>query len=190
MNDHPRHKITKAFLPLIRGMCYHRDDLQIKEAGLTDLVFTVFPHMADYPILCGTGGRQVKALAYLVKRAGRSMGIAAEFRLKESYIGDTEPVRPFQRNPNFSVPELMEVLSEIMMLTLGADQAVSELEGEKMKIYIDAAHEASTVMALADVFYPYGYRNGQIVEIRQPKPKNSETSETSETAENRAARKG
>jgi predicted RNA-binding protein YlqC (UPF0109 family) len=179
MNNSLHHPITKAVVPLIGGICKYKSHLEVKEQVNSGVTIFLLPHMADYPKVCGSGGRQIKALRFLVKRMGNILGIKAFIDLKESWIGDREDDIPFVRNPDFDEQQAIELLDGFRHLLWPQgfeNQKISALiEGDKMHIYLmpNSDSDVVTINALADVFYTYGYANGRKIVIHDG-PENNE----------------
>jgi predicted RNA-binding protein YlqC (UPF0109 family) len=182
MNNSLHHPISKIVFPLVEGICKYPEQLEIKERNGTEpnsITIVLYPHMADYPKLCGMDGRQIKALRFLVKRMGEKMSIGAELDLKESWNGDRENKTPFEHNPNFDKTAAIELITMFEMAiwpdSFNDRTVKTRQEGDKWHIYLTATKEEdqSLIVALADVFYPYGYRNGCKIVIHAG-PENSE----------------
>jgi predicted RNA-binding protein YlqC (UPF0109 family) len=159
--------------PLIRGMCKSPDELQISELdsdGVT--VIVLLPHANDYRILCGKGGRQIRALQFLVNSFELRLGIPMRLELRESSTGarDSES-RKFEVNRDFDDRGCMETVRRICDTLFARSCAIhfkrkpAEL---RIEIITDPKHpeEIPTVAALGDVFYPYGYAQGCIIKIK------------------------
>lgn len=180
MNNSLQHRISKLVIPLVEGICKYCDDLEIKERIEGDNVsILVSPHMADYPKLCGQDGRQIKALRFIVKQVGIHLNVIADIDLKESWRGQREEKRPFAFNPDFQEAKAVALLNDFRneLWPLSAHEQVMTLreDGDRLHIYLTPANasDASIIIALADIFYPYGYRNGRKIVIHVG-PENSE----------------
>jgi len=162
-----RSDVGKALDPLIRGICYHKDDIQLEERivhGKVSLYYTV--HMADIRLLIGRGAKQVKAIRYLLKaiglRSGRTIG--ADF--KESYVGQPGE-REFHSNPDVSTEEVLEVLMPLAELVFGKkiETRVINLP-DRMTIVLDVPPEENGLaIALSDAFWPFGCAKGKKIRI-------------------------
>lgn len=180
MNNSFQHPITHIVLPLIEGICKYKEDLQVKErVADNDVSIVLFPHMADYPKLCGKEGRQIKALRFLVKHMGKKIGVNAEIDIKESWHGEREGKSDFEFNPEFDKHEAIKLLDTFRLAiwpdNFGTRDVISNTEGDKLHVYLVSISDEDTslIIALADVFYPYGYRNGRKIVIHIG-PNNSE----------------
>lgn len=175
MKRAPSHPITQALLPLIAGICFYKDVLEISDndSGGRLSIFIV-PHMADYPVLSGSGGRQIRALRYIVRVAAERIGITdSEVHLDESYIGEREPSRPFQTDPKFDERAAMDILHGLMRI-LWPKRKSTDLRidrREKLHFYIEPIEpeDVTVISALGDLFYCYGMRNGKKIEIHKEK---------------------
>jgi len=167
-----KHPLSKAIAPLILGLCRYPADCRILEAvDGSDVAITVIPHRADFKIVCGKSGRQIKAIKYLAARAGQLGGYDAQILLEEGLVGSPEPAREFQQDPQFDVDGLLEQIRRATSLVFDREMPLSfERQCDKIKVYIDAdpddPEEVPSVMALADVFYPAAFKAGMICEIR------------------------
>jgi predicted RNA-binding protein YlqC (UPF0109 family) len=96
----------------------HLEDLRIFTENVNGVqTLVVMPHAADYPRLVGKHGGQVNAILYLVQRAAQRLNERIGFALRESFIGDREPVEAFAYNPDFNVATFhlrLERLAEIV----------------------------------------------------------------------------
>lgn len=187
MNDASLHPITEAILPLVKGMCLKPDELshrEIKSSRSPDrLTLIISPHMADFRILCGKGGRQINALRWIVTRAGRRLKLTVDIRLEESYRGEPVTGDPFRFNPDFEKDsKFQEVFGNILKIVFDTVPEFNVVtHGDKTKIFMEVdpnvPDDISTVTALADIFYPFGFRHGRRLEIRPSKlPHQAETS--------------
>jgi len=80
----------------------HLDELRIFSETINGAeTLVVLPHAADYPRLVGRHGGQVNAVTYLVNKAAQRLCERIGFSLRESFVGDREPVEPFAFNPDF-----------------------------------------------------------------------------------------
>jgi predicted RNA-binding protein YlqC (UPF0109 family) len=165
-------KITELLIPIIRGMCTHPEALEITESQSGGVfTITLSPHTADYRILCGKGGRQIRALQFLVNsfelRGGRMMHLA----LRESFNGKLEDKRDFTYNPEFDCRRAVEIVREFCEILFARKVDITfrrKKDTLKITVETDPARpdEMPTVAALADVFYPYGFRQGCVIKIR------------------------
>lgn len=170
-----KHPISLALEPIILGLCRYPDDCQINEHG-TDgtLAVTIVPHRADFRIVCGRAGRQIKALKYLAARAGELRGCSVELNLEEGLVGAPEPKRDFQQDPEFDVPALIQRIQDAAGAVLGRFVAVEhERSCDRIDVYLevspDEAEDIPTVVALADVFYPACVKDGITCKIKPKK---------------------
>lgn len=157
-----------AIFALIQSICYHPNDLKASEKVSNGRVEIEFhPHMGDIPILIGREGRQYKAIRYLAESIGRLHHQDVSIEIEESYVGKQER-REFVEDPKFSVEPLLDVLLHVARAALGFVPKYEVIANpEKVTVALDlpVAHNG-IVVALADAFYPYGYRHGRKVRIR------------------------
>lgn len=186
MNDSNLHPITVAILSLVKGMCLKPDELKHREIKPSNsperMTLIISPHMADFRIVCGKGGRQINALRWIVTRVGRRVGLTVDIRLEESYRGEPETGDPFKLNPNFEKEsDFSNVFGSILALVFDkAPDFTVVTQGDKTKIFMEVdsnnPDDVSTVTALADIFYPFGFRHGRRIDIRPSKlPTQTET---------------
>lgn len=168
MNSQLEHPFTKALSDVIRGMCAYPDQCLITETGaLLDIGITISPNMADYRVICGKRGRQINALAFLATEAGRNRAESFKIRLEESFRGRDEAVRPFQQDPAFDVERAITLLKRLSAFVfIQEPNIVHERQNDKLMVWIDANEAPAIISALSDVFYPYGFRKGCIIDIR------------------------
>jgi len=158
--------------PIIRGMCNHPDSLEIQEDDSDDSTkLTLLPHTADYRIICGKQGRQIKALQFLAKalsdRSGNGKPMTLE--LRESFVGDMEEHRPFKPNPKFD-PEACKALVQTFVNALFGRAVITHASFNRRRATLHVTienepDESAAVAAMGDVFYPYGYGQGCILKI-------------------------
>lgn len=175
MNSQLEHPFTQALSDVIRGMCAYPDQCVVSETGgLLDIVINICPNMADYRVVCGRNGRQIKALAFLAAEASRHRTEQFKVRLEESFRGRDEQRRDFVQNPAFDETKCLKLLHEILPFVFQTPVAVThQRQNDKLLIFIDDPDQPAIVSALSDIFYPYGFRNGCIVDIRPLKPNES-----------------
>lgn len=174
----------KTMLPLLRGICLFPADLKVEEElDGRSITILIYPHTADFRLVCGKDGRQIKALKFLAIQANKKSRVydRVDVKLEESYFGEAQRAKDYSHNPDFDQIGFQRMLDSIL------DQVFDEVphytivfrEG-KMKIYVDtrpgSPTDMPTVTALADLVYPYGFRNGQKIEIRPSSNRNSEIS--------------
>ncbi len=163
-----RHPITASLLQLIRGTCYHPDDLEVEESQNGKLLRIDFAaHSADSPILIGRLGRQSKALRFIAKEMGKRVGIDVDVQMRDSYRGIREGIREFKPNALFSNDEFLDVLRPMLELLFGQVPPMEfrDINGKDCLI-IDLPKQQSTItQAIADAFYPFSIRNGRKLRI-------------------------
>lgn len=149
----------------------HLDDLRIfteDQDGVRALV--VMPHSADYPRLVGRHGGQVHAAEYLVQRAGVRLGERIKYSLKESFIGEREPIERFAYNPDFSVMDFERRLHALAFCVTGKawDFTVTP-SGESLIVFTPCERNGSTetfLSAIEAVLRPYCYGDGRKLHIK------------------------
>lgn len=163
MNDEP--KIFALMETLVRGMVFYPDELQITD---TNGVITIIPHTADYRLLCGKGGRQIRALKFLVNRMAALAGIKKDLVLEESFEGHERPKQPFKRNDKFDIQACVDLVQQFCAALFAVPVPVTHEKTDRLRVFIDANGkiEIPTVFAMSDAFYTYGYRQGCIVSVK------------------------
>lgn len=151
---------------IVQGMCFYpcsclyRPPDQIVPAH----TLVVRPNMADFRLVCGRGGRQIRALQFLGHAAGLKV------HLDESMEGKPEK-REFKADPEFPPDRLLDLLDRFSKLYLefqpdwrivrdGPDRMLacpSEVQLEADRVLIDA---------FADLLWPWGYRNGCQIDLK------------------------
>lgn len=169
MNHELTHPISRALLPIVRGMCYHPEDLAIKESrGNSVLEIQFFAHKADMPILIGKAGRQAAAFRKFGLEAGKRSRERVDISFFESGIGEPEPNHEFIFNPLFSKAELDELLDPLIKLAFGRTiHCEFEIEGGifKVKMEVEEA-EVLLAKAIGDMIFPLGKTQGRRIEVK------------------------
>jgi len=173
MRDEFRNPITKAIHSLVEGMCEHRSTLNIEEIETDDsLLVTIRPNTADTPLLVGKQGAGIKALEWLVEKAGNLAGKKCFVTLENSFTGKTGSFQPFIANEQFDLEVLKRLLFQWLSIVFDKPVGMNFRNGKpnELKVFLNPENftvdDEVTIRALAQVFYPYGYRNGCIVKIR------------------------
>lgn len=164
-----KHPITKAIAPLILACCAHPEDCRIEEAFHEhQLLITVTPHVADYPIICGKKGKQINALKFVIKAAGESAGIDAALSLEDGFTGRKEPARGFNQNPEFDVPWFVGMVEELLSAATGRPIHIeAERHNDVLNLSADTdISEASICKAVESVAYTAAFAQGMIISLR------------------------
>jgi len=164
--------LFQVLTEIIEVICRrHLDDLRIFSEtthGVETLV--VMPHAADYPRLVGKHGGQVNAIKYLVEKASVTLATPLMFSLRESFIGDREPVEPFAYNPDFEVLTFQQRLARLATLVSGQPWEFTVLpEGDVLYVRVPCERNGSTetfLSALEAVFKPYCYGSGRKLQLK------------------------
>jgi hypothetical protein len=75
----------------------------------------------------------------------------------------------YVRNPNFNQDQFLNLLSNVLEMVFTNPTPIEIKEqDERIKVYVRAceADDMPTIAAMGDLFYPYGIRQGQKIEIR------------------------
>jgi len=149
----------------------HLEDLRIfseKVGGVETLV--VMPHAADYPRLVGKHGGQVNAVNYLVQKAAATLREPIGFSLRESFIGDREPVEAFAFNQDFDVALFHNRLERLAELASGQPWKFRVTPvGDILVVSTPTERNGQTetfLAALEAVFKPYAYGSGRKLQLK------------------------
>ena len=161
----------KAIIEVIAGICAHPEDLKIYDdvSGNHVITLHVYPHQADYPKLVGAQGRTVNAISHLFVRAAVQLKQPLAFMLQESFIGRREDRIPFAYNPDFDLPKLERLFDTVAGTVLPGAEIRQTVNGEDISIVVvtDRTDDHNTtVSALNALFYPYGFAQGRMVNVR------------------------
>lgn len=170
------HPISLAVAPIILGMCHFPEQCEIveemdtTEADGSWFLLQVNPSVNDYGIILGKDRRQLLALRYVVDRMGDLRGIDATAELVEGLKGKRNQPPQFQHNPEFDVEAFLEVLGRLADEAIGHGQYVARSDrsaADRLKVYLAAdSDHVSTIRAIGDLCYPYGFRQGMIIEVK------------------------
>lgn len=175
MNEELTHPLSQAVYQLLKGYCAFRESLVVEEV-ITEgrLNITVKPHMADFRLICGKGGRVIKALQFLVQLAGDNKSENYHVELQESYLGKPEEQKNghFKFDPHFNVDKFKRLLVTWCGLVFERTPGMTVKEnGDKLRIYLipksNLTIATSLVRAIDEVFYVHAIGMGRIVEIRK-----------------------
>lgn len=157
---------------IIEVICHrHLDDLRIFTENMNGVqTLVVMPHAADYPRLVGKHGGQVNAVLYLVQRAAQRLGERIGFSLRESFIGDREPVEPFSFNPDFKMEDFERRLTSLAERVSGHPWDF-EIATDRETLVVTTPCERSSsnetfLSAIEAVFKPYCYGSGRKLQIK------------------------
>lgn len=161
-------ELGKLITPIVHGVCYYPDFLTVREKQTDGTVSIVYePHMDDLPVIIGQSGRQVRALRFVAERLAKELGIKARVDVQESYEGNPG-VKPSDPKP-FPLESLLELLEPILVCVykrMLPYETEFKKDGSLILIVDVPTGEIGFIMALADLFYPLGIRNGLKVKIR------------------------
>lgn len=172
-----RTPLAQALGPLVLNLCRYPEDCCLVErvdGAVVDLVIT--PNRADFRVICGKGGRQIKALKYFAKRMGELSHpfFYGEVHLEEGVTGTPEPVRPFVQDPEFDVSALLSDIHSAAFQVMGRIVPFTH-ERHCDKLFVEFAvdpndpEDVPAVLCLSDLFYPATFRRGMLCEIRPRK---------------------
>lgn len=169
-----KHPLTNALAHVIQETVYHVEELRIREFDSQQgLVISVIPHTADHPILVGSAGRQINAYRHLAKRAEGVYLRKIEIKLTESYIGEREPRREFEPNSAFDSDKIRTIITEILMVTLERPLDITiEKDGNRFNAILETEENdlpmRSLVRAIGDVLWPWAFRHGIRLWVKEP----------------------
>lgn len=180
MNNSDLHSVTQTLLPVLRGMCYQPEALIVRETtdpdGHYDKIIVIEPHVMDGGILNGAASRQWNAIRRVFWLGFNRYGMNVKAVLRENPEGVREKGPNFRANPNFEKDtNFTHLLAQVMSLTLNGkyvcrrEPIVNDAKGRPCLIIRVSGAEPADVAAIADVFWPFGYRNGLIISIRTQK---------------------
>lgn len=183
-----QHPITQVIAQLLYGIVRHPEELIVSEESFMSpkygphLGINVLPHMADYAVLCGRGGRQINALKFIVAMMGIRLKVVADIDLKQTFIGQQGKTQPFVPSKTFNEVEAFSLIDGLREKLWDnykemATQVIREPEKIHIVIKPSSSSDIPVIEALADVIYPYGVRCGRKLNICKEKPKhiNSES---------------
>lgn len=171
MNDETMSPLGAAIRELVSGICHYRSVLKVKETPYASrrITITIEPHMADYRLLCGKNGRQIKALQAIAASASSHADKEYTVSLNESFIGRVDEKQPLKSRDSFDLEAFKRLLVSFTSICFAKPPGLTFRNGgATLKVYVDAARpeDVSTISALDSICYPYGYRHGKIIEIR------------------------
>jgi predicted RNA-binding protein YlqC (UPF0109 family) len=170
-----KHPLTKVLATVIAQTVYHENDLQFRELERGgELSIIALPHMADYGILIGQSGRTVNGFRQVCRSAEKVFLKKFRFNIQESFVGKKEPKRDFDDNPNFAADKLLRLFNDLVAVSIDRE-IKSEVTREHNRFNIivnvpdempDAEDIKTTVRAIGDVLWPWGFRNGVRVFVK------------------------
>jgi predicted RNA-binding protein YlqC (UPF0109 family) len=163
------HPISKTLAHVVAGICYHPEELKVSEKDHgSALEIRMTPHMGDFCIIIGKGGRQSRAIRYVATTMGFLKHKSVDVQFDESYVGDRHERREFKFNQDYTLDDLMAELNPVLELAFDRPITVStSIQDGKFKILLDVKlEEVPLVTAISDMFYPFGRTHGRIVEIK------------------------
>lgn len=161
------HSIAKV----VEGICAYPDQLRCFTEQLNGADVLVFmPHMADYPKLIGSRGRQVKAFESLFQLASlqNQMPLAVAFR--ESFEGHREPPDPWVFNPKFDLPGFQALVTEICSFAFGTTEIEIKEDAHRIVLWLGGPRSEEFTPILNAVLYPYVYTKGRKLKLREIVP--------------------
>lgn len=162
----------RVLTEIIEGICRdHLNETRIfteQRKGVPTLV--VFPHAADYPKLIGRNGAQVNAFNFLVQRVSLRLDLRLALSIRESFIGEREPIDPFCYNPEFDLPAFEKLLTRLAAEVSEAPLAFTVTTADQMVIARYPCERgdpnAALGSALAAVLRPYCRDLGRSIYIK------------------------
>jgi predicted RNA-binding protein YlqC (UPF0109 family) len=180
----PLHSISTVLADVARSVCYHPEEFHISEEVCPDLLRVIFkPHMGDIRLLIGRAGRQSNGFNHLANVmamkegfVGRSIKgeiVYGQCFIQESFVGERENRKP-EFNPNFTTDDFYDAIVPVVHRALGRVPITVEVrpieEDEAHPAfcaYLDVPEEqTATAMAIGDIFFPVGRRNGRKVKVK------------------------
>lgn len=180
MNNSDLHLVTQTLLPVLRGMCYHPEALVVKETadpkGRYDKMIVLEPHVVDGGILNGSDSRQLNAIRRVFWLAFNRFGLNVKTELRDNPEGKRVMGPGFKENPEFEkTTGFTYLFASVLNITLDAgyvlrrDDDTPDSKGRPCTTIRISGADPSDVAAIADMFWPFGYRNGRIISIRTQK---------------------
>lgn len=178
---HPRRKTSvemkheplfQVLTEIVEVICRrHLDDLRVFSENIGGAeTLVVMPHVADYPRLVGRHGGCVHAIEYLVNKTAGRIGERIGFSLRESFVGDREPVEAFVYNPDFDVKSLHRRLIALAGCVSGVRwkfKISSDHEYILVTVPVERSRDTETFLsALEAVFKPACYGDGRKLQIK------------------------
>lgn len=172
MRDEYDYAITKAVYQLVDGMCQHPGTIKLEEVGDPNHVRMILrPSVADIKVIVGKAGAGVKSLTWLVERAGAIAGKHYQIEVEDDFYGKDNGPQPFVSDPKFHLDAFKRLLAEWTAMVFPGPVGMSFRKiGRDLRVNLEprdgSPDDVTTIRALSQVFYPYGYRQGCIIKIR------------------------
>jgi predicted RNA-binding protein YlqC (UPF0109 family) len=168
MTDKKTKSLAAPFCAVIEEIC-SRNVRFHENSDNGEFILSVMPHLDDYRILIGTGGRQVKAFKYLFKIAAKNMGIEADIKFEEDFQVEEAPTLPRKRT-GLNRERLGKLVGEIASMTMGCPVDIEQEQKDgKLNVKIFLHHETNdalhVISACNSIFYPYGKANQETVDV-------------------------
>lgn len=165
------HPITRSFLHIIQGICRDHARARCDETLTPErLHIHLIVPMDDYRILVGSNGKCIKSINRLVERAGIAQRISAKFKMDDDGSDARSIYHQFVPNPKFSTVDFLNTLHDFMAI-IGLRSTVTEAkidQGGKLRVIIPTTNLADrdTMIDLNNLFFPYGFTQGQKIDIK------------------------
>ena len=179
MNDSSLHLVTRTILPVLLGMCSEPDKLVVTETEDPkreyQKIIVIKPSRTDAGVLYGGASRQILAIQHVFATAFARCGIKAKAKIEQSYEGEKNPLPRYRFNPEFErTSNFTHVFAKVLNAVFDKPPLIERKEvmdrdsGDPCLVVI-VHGDAAEVSALADMFYPFGIRQGMKLKIRPPK---------------------
>lgn len=163
-------EVEDLFTAIIRGTCYYPDDLKVRrDDNGQSVLLEYLPNMADMGLIVGKNGKQKAAYDFVAKAISQNMDTPLMLQFSNSYVGHSEPWRPYQQSPYFDRKRFIDLAVKLAAMIMATVPDYSmETRGDTLILRLDMpANDEDVCHAISDVFYPYGIRNGQKVRIKR-----------------------
>lgn len=182
MNDSSLHLVTQTLLPVLKGMCYEPELLSVSEVpdpqGNFEKLVIIVPSATDAGILNGAGKRQSTAIRNVFDAAFRRSGIKAEARIHDGggtkrRLGNFSPNPNFERDTGFNrlLASVLNITFEQPPRIIRNSEELDHATGFPCQVIVIEG-EPVIISAIADMFYPFGIRQGKKLKIRPTQLRN------------------
>lgn len=164
------HRITREFSTIIHSICRDKAAFRCDET-LTDRLFIdIRIPMDDLRIVKGTSGKCILSIKRLVVRAGKAQGIPAGIEIDHDHSTSGSLYHQYVRDPDFNIHAFVKLLGSFLDL-IGLNAPIEECKlDEKLKLRViiptTKLEDRDTIVDINNLFYPYGFSNGQKIDIK------------------------
>lgn len=168
MQRHFESDIAKVLYPIWQGIC--RDDFVVREhPGEMALEIHVEASNNDFPILRGKQQRTEFATGRLITAACERQQIVGNYRLTNNHHGRPTMQHEYRANPHFDEAAFRKMFVALCR-AVGLDGQPRYGNSQNGKLYVlvptTSVAQRGLVTDLSDVLYPFGYTQGQKLDIK------------------------